>query len=67
MCEFLFGFGGMFLEESELENGLVRLVLGRVYWCLLSFFMDLDGKFFIFFLMSLYEVLVDSLEGLCRV
>lgn len=57
----------MLLEESELENGLAGPASGRFHWSSLSPSMDLDGKSFIPSLLSVHEVLVDSLEGLCRV
>lgn len=57
----------MLSEESELGSVVVRLASGRSHWCSLSPSMDLDGKSFIPSLLGLHEVLVDSLEGPCRV
>lgn len=57
----------MFPEDSELESGVLRLAAGTVSWCPLSPSVDLDGKSFLPSLLSLHEVLVDSLEGPCRV
>lgn len=57
----------MLSEEGELGNVLVRLTSGRFHWCSLSPSIDLDGKSFIPSVLGLHEVLVDSLEGPCRV
>lgn len=59
----------MLPEEGELENGMVQLgfmKIPMVVWSLSSY-MNLDRKHFILPLLGLLAVLVDGLEGPCRV